>query len=337
MGTVERSQVGYAIVGCGAMAAAHAAAVAADPRSAIRWCIDADLSRAEALTQEYGGTASADYGRALEDPRVDAVALVLPHHLHCDFAVAAAEARKHVFVEKPMATSVADCDRMIEAAERAGVVLLVGHVLRFNEANVRIKAVIDSGQLGDPFFARYHSEHRPEFRSSRMHLADPKCGGGVVLAGEVHHTDLMRWWLGEVRCVRAYHVAVRPEYKQMDSPEFSMVTYEFTNGAIGESSYSYASYVTGLRPLLKAAVYFERGTVQVLCDGQMTTVCDGRPGKPEIVKTDPEKAASREIPHVTSAILDGTPLVCTAQDARRAVQLCEAAERSAHVCQDVDV
>ncbi|MBM4081868.1 MAG: Gfo/Idh/MocA family oxidoreductase [Planctomycetes bacterium] len=337
MKRAENARVNYAIVGCGAMAMGHAAAAASDPRSAVRYFVDVDVSRAQALAQKHGGTAASDYRRALADPEVHAVALVLPHHLHCDYAVRAAEAGKHVFVEKPMAVNVAECDQMIQAAAGAGIVLFVGHVLRFYEANVRIKALIESGELGTPFFARYHSAQRPDFTPTRMHLADPKLGGGVILAGEVHHTDLMRWWLGEVERVRGYHLSVRPIYREMDSPEFSMVTYEFVSGAVGESSYSYATYVAGLRPQFKATVQFERGTVQVLSDGQMTIVRDASPNKPETVMTDASKAVSKEIPHMTSAILDGTPLACTPQDARRAVELCQAAERSAHLARDVEV
>ena len=297
-------------------------------------CVDADRDRATELARE-ATTRVSSWEEVLSADDVDAVVLTLPHDLHCQFAVEAARAGKHILVEKPMATTVAECDRMIDAAQQTNVCLFVAHVLRFQEANVLIEELINSGRLGKAFFAEYWSAQRPEFPPSRMHLADPVRGGGVILAGESHHTDLMRYWLGEVKRVRGYHLAVREVYRQLDSPEFSLVTYEFENGAVAVTSYSYATYVCPELPLTKSVVCFERGTVHTGSDGLVTIASDD--GEVESVQTDAGKAAPQEIAHLTSAILDGAPLRVTPQDGRRAVQLCVAAEQSAHLGCDVEV
>lgn len=328
--------IDYAIVGCGAMARTHAQAAAKNPGSSVRYCVDTDLSRAEQFAQQYGGIGTDNYEVALADPGVHAVAIVLPHHLHCEFSVKAAEAGKHIFVEKPMACTVEECDRMMAAARAAGVQLFVAHVLRFWEANIRIKEMIQSRTLGRPFLARYYSEGRPSLAEDRMHLIDPAKGGGVILAGEVHHTDLIRWWMGEVKRVRGYHLNLRPEFANCDSQEFSMVVYEFEDGSIGETSYSYATLSSPALNLSKSVVQFEKGTVSVSSEGVMRILREGSSEVEEIC-TDPSKAAPQEIPHFTSAIQNGTPLVCTPEDARRAVELCVAAEESAHLGHDVDL
>ena len=326
----------YAIVGCGSMGRVHAEAAANDPRSSIRYCVDSDLSRAEDFAQKYGGKPSENYEVVLADPDVDAVAIVLPHNLHSEYSVRAALAGKHIFVEKPMACTVEECDRMIAAAEAARVQLFVAHVLRFWEANIRIKDIIDSRELGRPFLARYYSEGRLVVGEDRMHLVDPTKGGGVILAGEVHHTDLIRWWMGEVKRVRGYHLNIRPEFVKINSQEFSMAVYEFEDGGVGETSYSYATLNSpGLR-LPKAVVQFEKGTIAVSDDGVMRILREGDSDIDEI-KTDPSTAAPQEIPHFTKAVLDGVRLRCTPWDARRAVELCVAAERSAHLGRDVEV
>jgi predicted dehydrogenase len=115
-----------------------------------------------------------------------------------------------------------------------------------------------------------------------------------------------------------------------------MVVYEFEDGSIGETSYSYATLSSPALNMPKAVVQFEKGTVSVSSDGVMRLLREGSSDVEE-VRTDPSKAAPQEIPHFTSALQNGTPLVCTPEDARRAVELCVAAETSAHLGRDVEV
>ena len=322
---MSTDSVRYALVGCGAMAATHAEAAAADERSDVVAFVDADPVRAEQFAARYGGRATTSYDQVLDDADVEAVILTLPHDLHAPFAVQAAEANKHAMVEKPMAVTLQEADDMMSAAERNGVLLFVAHVLRFNPANRRVKQLIESGELGEAFFARYHSEHRVELAGDRAHLNDPKRGGGVLLSGEVHHTDLMRWWMGDVRRIGGMQLNVRAEYHALDSEEFSLVLYEFENGALGESSYSYASFHTPQTPDAKATVHLSHGRLTVLYDG---TVVIEKDQERTVEPTNPRAAAAAEVPHFSRCILNGEPLLVTAQDARRALELVLAAKCS---------
>jgi predicted dehydrogenase len=119
----------------------------------VTWLCDASeparLRAAEALP---GARPTADIVELLRDPDLDAVALATPVPTHAELAVAVAEAGKHCFVEKPLATTVADAERAVTAAERAGKTLMVGHLLEYHPAVTRLKELVESGELGELYY-----------------------------------------------------------------------------------------------------------------------------------------------------------------------------------------
>jgi len=331
-------EIGYAIVGCGAMGYAHAAAAAADPRCRVVACVDPQIARAERLAAEFGGRAASDYKQALADPEVKAVVLAVPHTLHRDYTVWAAQAGKHVLVEKPIALTLGECDDMIAACERAGVVLLVGHVLRFRRSLQLVKRIIDEGSFGRPILARYHNEHFPDLSGNRKWLSAYE-EGGVFLSGAVHHTDLLRWWLGEATAVTGFARTVRPEYHESGREDVTLIVYEFASGALGESTYSYANRAPqDLMGMIASSVTFSEGGIVTFGDGQVRLyreggdLCAGQPFAATTVR-DPgstESGSDSEVPHLTDCIVNGARPLISPQDARRAVELALAARQSAH-------
>src|SRR5688500_17558198 len=133
-----------AIVGCGKVAGLHAAALR-EFSEFVAVC-DLDPQRAAA----FGVPVYSDTATMVRDARVDAVVICTPHPLHARPAMDACNARAHVLVEKPLASNVADCDAMIEAAERNGVKLGVVSQRRFFEPVLRMKAAINAGKIGKP-------------------------------------------------------------------------------------------------------------------------------------------------------------------------------------------
>lgn len=104
----------------------------------------------KAAQEELGvEKAYTDYRDALKDPEVDAVIVVTPTGMHREIACAAAAAGKHVFCEKPMASSIEECQQMIDACDQAGVKLQLGFIRRFDKNFRRAKETVDSGQIGD--------------------------------------------------------------------------------------------------------------------------------------------------------------------------------------------
>jgi predicted dehydrogenase len=111
---------------------------------------DASEPARERWSQQFpGARVCADFDELLSDEQIDAVVIATPVPLHADMAVRALEARKHCFVEKPLAQSVADAERVVAAAEDAGCVLMVGHLLEYHPGVRKLKDVAGSGQLGD--------------------------------------------------------------------------------------------------------------------------------------------------------------------------------------------
>ncbi len=137
---------------------------------------------------------------------VDAVSITLPHFLHAEVSIAAAKAGKHVLCEKPMATTLEDCDRMIKAAKDANVKLMIAETYRFMPAMVKIKEIIDSGKIGEVFFARGAEclNEVPKITDvDSWHCTADKGGGGIWFDAGVHVCSALRYTLGDVESVRA--------------------------------------------------------------------------------------------------------------------------------------
>lgn len=193
---------------------------------------DVDRSAAEAFASEFEvKNVYTDYREVLEDGSVEAVLVLLPHNLHREVCVAAADAGKHILVDKPIARTVNEAQPIVDAAERAGVTLMVGFNQRFMSVHRKIKELLDSGTIGNPFAARI--DHHQDFRRPEGHWWRSKeaVGGGCVIGSGIHRLDLLRWFLGEPESV--YALAV----DNPDRHEAELVagaTIRFKNGAVGE-------------------------------------------------------------------------------------------------------
>ncbi|UCH74870.1 MAG: Gfo/Idh/MocA family oxidoreductase [Rhodospirillales bacterium] len=178
----------------------------------------------------HGLHLSADYTDALTDPQVQAVILTTPHACHAEQAIQAAEAGKHVFVEKPLALTGADAAHIVASCERAGVVLGVGHERRFEPALREIKAMIADGELGTLMHAEAHFSHDTlaaldpsNWRLSPMHAP----AAGMTAMG-VHLTDTLIDLMGPVA-----HLYAETAKQVLSSPGGDVVSVllKFQNGA----------------------------------------------------------------------------------------------------------
>ncbi len=123
------------------------------PGAELRWlCDDSEAARAKAAQQFPGARVTADLDELLADPELDAVALATPVPTHADLAVRVLESGRHCFVEKPLAQSIADAERAVAAAARAGRTLMVGHLLEYHPGVLKLKALADSGELGEIYY-----------------------------------------------------------------------------------------------------------------------------------------------------------------------------------------
>lgn len=199
------NELGVMIIGAGRVSAAHARATQDTPGARLVAVADVDKGRADAFAEKHGCLALADYAEGLERDDIHIVTIALPHHLHEKATVDACSAGKHVFIEKPMADTVEECDRMIAAAERAKVQLFVAHTQRYFASTIKAREILQSGQLGRPIFATdtwykaFAIETRPPW------FLDRKRGGGMWQMNGAHMVDRTCWVLdADVESVKAW-------------------------------------------------------------------------------------------------------------------------------------
>jgi predicted dehydrogenase len=218
----------------------------------VRWAVDGDDGRARSLAGGHPGCrVTTDYHEALTDAAVVAVDLCLPHDLHAEVAVAAARAGKHVLVEKPLAATLDEADAMIEAAGRAGVVLMVAETVRFEAVYRRAKALLDDGAIGEPALIQISRQAylRQSFLEERPWFLDAKrAAGGIMMSGGVHDFETMRLLVGEIESVQA--LRARQRFLEMEGDDTSVALVRFRSGAVGTlvESFLMKSLVTAAGP-----------------------------------------------------------------------------------------
>jgi predicted dehydrogenase len=217
------NKIRVGILGSGFVAMTHAEALRYDPRAEL--VAIAGGSRAPALAKDYSVNALTSIHELIRRADVDAVIVCTPHHLHAEAAIAAARAGKHVLVEKPMATSAADCRSMIEAAEEHDVRLMIAHFQRYRKTNAAVKRAIDEGLAGRIYLINESLIEFPDPNSPWKNQPESK---GFLLGYGVHAIDQMRWWLNsEVASVTAHC----GRYLGRPVEDGSLLLLQFENGA----------------------------------------------------------------------------------------------------------
>ncbi|HEV8488686.1 MAG TPA: Gfo/Idh/MocA family oxidoreductase [Candidatus Limnocylindrales bacterium] len=192
-------QVRFGIVGPGKVAELHAAALARIPSARLVGVVGRNADRTRALARRHGAAPWPSLEGMLDSGRIDALIVCTPHPLHAEQAIAAARAGVNVVVEKPMALTTRDCDAMIAAAVKNGVLLSVVSQRRWYPAVQRVKAAIDEDRIGGPGLATVEvlGWRGPEYYALDPWRGTPEGeGGGVLVNQAVHQLDLLRWFLG---------------------------------------------------------------------------------------------------------------------------------------------
>ena len=224
----------YGVVGCGRIAPLHLGAIAENPRARLVATCDVVPERARAAAERFRAPRHAtDYRELFNSGEVDAVSLCLPHHLHAEATVAAAEAGIHVFCEKPIATTPEDADRAIAACARAGVGLAVCYQNRYNRASQVLRKAVDAGRFGRFLQAGITFQNRktPDYYTrDDWHGKWATEGGGALTTQAIHTMDLMLWLLGPARAVQADMATLVHDVEVEDT---AAAVIEFASGALG--------------------------------------------------------------------------------------------------------
>ena len=232
-----------ALVGCGVMGCSHGQNLQEVEGAQLTVVCDTVEKLAREAADRFDVPFETDVDAAIGRDGLDGVIVATPPFLHEPLCVAAAEAGRHVFVEKPMAPTLGACDRMIESAQRAGIRLMVGHVLRYHPVHGRVKQMVDQGAVGKPLFVQFQRVgggfggvwERP-WRLKRAQ------SGGMLLEINAHEIDFMRYLCGEVKQVFA--AGGNHAIDGADYPDLAVVTMSFESGAVGVLHASQA-YKTG--------------------------------------------------------------------------------------------
>ncbi len=196
---------------------------------------DDDIARGEGAASGFGATFTPHIEDVLNDPAIDIVFIASETNKHADLAVAACAAGKNVALQKPMALSMADCDRIIDAVDRNGVFFSLAFQMRYDPANIRMKELIDGGDLGKVGMLRRRHCIPVLFNDgfvngpSSWHV-DPVANMGMWMDDASHATDFFLWMLGEPVSVTAEIDNVLTNVAPDDT---GMAIYRFANGEMG--------------------------------------------------------------------------------------------------------
>ncbi len=196
--------VHVAIVGCGRISDLHQMGYRDRTDARIVAVCDTNKTRARKKAKEWGvEKVYTDYQQLLEDKNIDLVELLTPHHLHCPMSIQAAQAGKHISVQKPMALSAHEADKMIAAAAVAGVMLRVYETFVYYAPAVRARELIEGGEIGDVRAVRMHVNSGTADTSWRVPLSswlwrfnEKQCGGGPLVFDHGYHLFSLGYYLG---------------------------------------------------------------------------------------------------------------------------------------------
>jgi myo-inositol 2-dehydrogenase / D-chiro-inositol 1-dehydrogenase len=320
--------VGVALIGSGRMGAYHGATLAQRlPGARLAAVADPAPGAAEKLAAALGaGSAYTDPGQAFADAEVDAVVIAAPARFHADLVVAAAGAGKGVFCEKPMALTLADADRAIDAARAAGIVLQVGFNRRFAPDWAAARALLDDGRLGTPRLLRSVTRDPGGFDPSRV------APDTIFNETLIHDFDALRFLNPGAEAVQVYATAdalVEPEWRDRGLLDTAVVVVRFDNGAMGIAEACFeAAYGYDVR-----GEVFGSGGMATMGDGRRTgMVYSGAAGRlVETVRSDQELLADAyvaELAAFVAAVRGGTPAPVGGEDARAALAIALAAAES---------
>jgi len=222
----------FAIYGCGNIARVHAEAVLSIDGANLLACFDMNASSRNAFAEKFKIQAYSSAEELENDSRIDAVCICTPNGTHADIAISLLQKNKNVIIEKPMATTVFDCDRIIEAEKKSQGRVLVISQFRMSDYIERTKKIISDGVIGKivlcDLYMKYHRSeeyYRGSWKGTRA-----LDGGGALMNQGVHGIDLLQYVCGPVKNVKSI---VRTLVHDIEVEDAAVAAIEFESGAIG--------------------------------------------------------------------------------------------------------
>lgn len=228
------ADIGFGIVGCGVIAPIHARSISEIEGACLVAVSDVVKAKGDELAREYGVDAYTDYRELIQRDDVAAVSLCVPSGLRCEIGEACVKAGKHVLSEKPLEVTTAKVDRLIQAADDAGVKLGCVFQSRFADGPRAVRKAVEEGRfgrlvLGDAYIKWYRSQEyydSGDWRGTRS-----LDGGGALMNQGIHQVDLLLWFMGPAKRVQARCALVNHDGLEVEDLACALI--EFENGAMG--------------------------------------------------------------------------------------------------------
>ncbi|RAL24578.1 Gfo/Idh/MocA family protein [Thermoflavimicrobium daqui] len=324
----------YGIVGCGHIAKKHVAAIQAVEGAELFAVCDTNEERlAEfAVDGVRGFTDIAD----LLKTEVDVICICTPSGLHPQLTIQAAEAKKHVVVEKPMALTLEAADRMIEACERNHVKMAVVHPNRFRPAIRELRNMLESGRFGKIGHANatVRWNRNQAYYDQAPWRGTKEMDGGVLMNQAIHNMDLLLWMMGDVEEVSSYHAT---RIRKIEAEDTSVSVIRFKSGALGVLEAAVTIYPKNLEESL--SIFGETGTAVIggptanwIKTWNFEDISE--PEKEETIKkveTDPFGIPGHQwiIQDMTEAVKENRQPIVSGLEGRQALSLVIACQQSA--------
>lgn len=254
----------FALIGCGRIVSKHIDALTsgAVPGAQLVAVCDENLSAAEKVAKPFGIPAFKDRFEMMEKMQdsIDVVSILTPSGLHAQHAIDMAAYRKHIVVEKPMALTLPDADRMIEACDRNGVRLFVVKQNRYNHPVKKLRSAVEEGRFGKMVLGtvRVRWCRTQSYYDQAKWRGTWAYDGGVFANQASHHVDLLQWMLGDVESVFA---KTRTALVNIETEDTGVVVLKFKSGALGIIEATTASRPKDLEGSL--SILGENGSVEI--------------------------------------------------------------------------
>jgi predicted dehydrogenase len=325
---VETLMVNYAIVGCGHIAKKHATAINSSENSQLVAVCDTVPERMEYYKEEFNVDTFTDFDALLKDERVNVINICTPSGLHAPLAVKAANAKKHIVVEKPIALTMEDANQIIDACQENGVKLAVVHPNRFRPVMMEMKKLLDDNVLGKISHANatVRWNRNQEYYDQAPWRGTKEFDGGVLMNQAIHNLDLLLWFMGDIDELYSMEAT---RLRNIESEDVSTGVIRFKSGALGVVEAATTIYPKNLEESISIfgengtvviggpnAIKFEHLDIKALTDEEISAI-------KEQVEADPFGKPGHQwiIEDMSLAILEGREPIVNGQDGKKALEL----------------
>lgn len=345
------SPVRVALIGTGGISGAHLDAYSKVNEAEVVAVCDIVPEKAEATAKKWNvKNWFTDYRKVLELPEVEAVDICTPHAAHAPIAIDALKAGKHVLVEKPMASNLKDATKMVKTAKEMGKVLFCGIISRWSPDIQRIKSFIESGALGEIYFAEFVSTRRrgiPGWGST--FIRKETAGGGVILDLGVYLVDTLLYFLNFAKpltCsatvsdfIGKQHEAVvqggwwwNPD--EFEVEDFGSAFLRFENGATAIIKVCWAAHIDTLG---NSFLLGTKGGLKLTHNFEWFFDYAGYMAKANLPQTETNNGFVQEVQFFVEAIRNQAPLPVKPEEVLIVQAILEAIYRSAELGKEVAV